>query len=64
VAGTDRLKRTFGYTPAYTTGAALEEFIAGHRSLRPLDRARVLELERDVRSFLGIADRRVEERTG
>jgi UDP-glucose 4-epimerase len=63
VAGTDRLKDTFGYTPEYTTSAALEEFITGHRSMRPLDRTRVLELEGDVRSLLGIAGRPAHERT-
>jgi UDP-glucose 4-epimerase len=57
VVGTERLKRTFGYTPAYTTEAALEEFIRGHRSVRLLDHERVYGFDRDIRAFLHIPDR-------
>jgi UDP-glucose 4-epimerase len=64
VVDTERLKRTFGFTPTYTTEAALEEFVRGHRSARPLDPARIHGLERDVRAFLGMSDHPPAERTG
>jgi UDP-glucose 4-epimerase len=64
VVGTERLKRTFGYAPVYTTEAALEEFIRGHRSLRPLDPRRVHGFERDLRAVLRMPERALEERAG
>ncbi len=60
VADTTRFRKEFGWEPAYTTEAALEEFIQGHRSLRPLDPQRVRSVERDVRAFLGL-DHRAED---
>jgi UDP-glucose 4-epimerase len=63
VVGTERLKRIFGYTPAFTSEAALDEFVRGHRSARPLDPARVRGVERDLRAFLGMGERSAAERT-
>jgi UDP-glucose 4-epimerase len=57
VADTERFRREFSWEPAYSTEAALDEFIRGHRSLRPLDPARVHEIERDLRAFLGMEER-------
>jgi UDP-glucose 4-epimerase len=57
VVDTTRLRRDFGFTPAFTTEAALDEFIRGHRSPRPLDPARVERIEGDVRALLGVPPR-------
>jgi UDP-glucose 4-epimerase len=59
VAATERLRREFGWEPTHTTESALDEFIRGHRSSRPLDVSRVRAVERDLRAFLAM-DQRLE----
>jgi UDP-glucose 4-epimerase len=58
VADVRRLRRTFGYTPAYTTRGALEEFVSGQRLRRPITPERVVTWEERAYELL----RRVESR--
>ena len=62
VVDTTRLRRDFGYIPRYSTEGALDEFILGHRSPRPLDLARVHRIEEDIRAFLGVPARAMPDR--
>jgi UDP-glucose 4-epimerase len=52
VADNERLKCEFGYTPAYTSRAALEEFVAGNRTRRLMTPERARSLEHDAYEFL------------
>jgi UDP-glucose 4-epimerase len=52
VADNARLKSVFGFTPAYTSREALEEFVAGHRSRRFLTPELARQWEEDVYDFL------------
>jgi UDP-glucose 4-epimerase len=52
VADNDRLKSVFGYTPAFTSREALEEFVAGHRFRRFFTPEQARRLEGDVVDFL------------
>ena len=47
-----RLKRGFGFQPAYTTRAALEDFVAARRINRVLSPTRAEQWEHDVYEFL------------
>ncbi|MFN2589343.1 MAG: NAD-dependent epimerase/dehydratase family protein [Actinomycetota bacterium] len=62
VADNDRLKRVFGHTPRFTTRAALEEFVRGHRFRRFVTAERAAGWEQDVYEFLRRA--RSRETTG
>ncbi|HEX9235300.1 MAG TPA: NAD-dependent epimerase/dehydratase family protein, partial [Actinomycetota bacterium] len=48
VADNERLKDVFGYTPRYSTRAALEEFVRGHRFRRFITTERAAGWERDA----------------
>ena len=52
VADNERLKRSFGYSPAYTTRAALEEFVEGNQSRRVMTPQRARGIERGVYALL------------
>jgi UDP-glucose 4-epimerase len=60
VAENQRLKDVFGFTPRFSTRAALEEFVQGHRFRRFVTAERAAEWEQDVYDFL----RRARQRTG
>jgi UDP-glucose 4-epimerase len=62
VADNERLKRVFGFAPAYTTREALEEFVLGHRSRRFVTRETAAAWEQEVYEFLTRA--RGEESSG
>lgn len=59
VADVDALKETFGYTPRYTTRAAVRDFATHARLARVFTEERAAEMERKVVSLLG--RRRVHE---
>jgi len=63
VADNTRLKERFGYTPAFTTRAALEEFAAGHRFRRFVTRQQAESWEQDLYDFLRRAGQERFERT-
>jgi UDP-glucose 4-epimerase len=52
VVDNTRLKRSFGFTPAFTTRQALEEFAEGHRFRRFLTKDRADRLEAELFSLL------------
>jgi UDP-glucose 4-epimerase len=52
VADNERLKRVFGYTPKFTTRAALEEFVRGHRFRRFVTVERAAGWEKEAYDFL------------
>jgi UDP-glucose 4-epimerase len=52
VADNQRLKDVFGFTPLFSTRAALEEFVQGHRFRRFVTVERAAEWEQDVYDFL------------
>jgi UDP-glucose 4-epimerase len=60
VADNQRLKDVFGFTPLFSTRAALEEFVQGHRFRRFVTVERAAEWEQDVYDFL----RRSRQREG
>jgi UDP-glucose 4-epimerase len=60
VADNQRLKDVFGFTPLFSTPAALEEFVQGHRFRRFVTAERAAEWEQDVYDFL----RRSRQRAG
>jgi UDP-glucose 4-epimerase len=52
VVDNSRLKQAFGFTPGFSTRAALEDFIRGRRIQQVLPRETVEQWERDLYSFL------------
>ena len=52
VVDNSRMKKAFGFAPAFTTRAALEDFIRGRRIRQVLPRETVEQWERDLYSFL------------
>jgi UDP-glucose 4-epimerase len=52
VVDNDRLKKAFGFTPGFTTRAALDDFIRGRRIRQVLPRETVEQWEHDLYSFL------------
>ena len=52
VVDNSRLKQAFGFTPGFTTRAALEDFIRGRRIQQVLPRETVEQWERDLYAFL------------
>jgi len=52
VVDNSRLKKAFGFTPGFTTRAALEDFIRGRRIQQVLPRETVEQWERDLYAFL------------
>jgi UDP-glucose 4-epimerase len=52
VVDNDRLKKAFGFTPGFSTRAALDDFIRGRRIRQVLPRETVEQWERDLYSFL------------
>jgi UDP-glucose 4-epimerase len=60
VADNQRLKDVFGFTPRYSSRAALEEFVQGHRFRRFVTVERAAGWEQDVYDFL----RRARQRRG
>jgi UDP-glucose 4-epimerase len=60
VADNQRLKDVFGFTPRFSSRAALEEFVQGHRFRRFVTVERAAEWEQDVYDFL----RRARQRRG
>jgi UDP-glucose 4-epimerase len=52
VVDNTRLKRAFGFTPGFSTRAALEDFIRGRRIQQVLPRETVEQWERDLYAFL------------
>ena len=52
VVDNSRLKKEFGFTPKYTTRAALEDFVQGRRISQVLPRDRMEQWEREVYAFL------------
>jgi UDP-glucose 4-epimerase len=60
VADNQRLKDVFGFTPEYSSRAALDEFVQGHRFRRFVTAERAAEWEQDVYDFL----RRARQRRG
>jgi UDP-glucose 4-epimerase len=53
VVDNTRLKQRFGFTPAYTTREALEEFVTGRKFRRFLSPERVDRWESEIYEFLG-----------
>lgn len=52
VGALDRLRDVFGHRPAYTTVAALDDFIASRRIAPLVDRSRVVRWERELYEFV------------
>src|SRR5205807_1068796 len=52
VVDNERLKKAFGFSPGFSTRAALEDFIRGRRIRQVLPRETVEQWERDLYSFL------------